>query len=265
MTAAGGDRGRVAFEPLEGLEREREIGRLAALPRSQPTRTPLLGRELEIPDGLSFVWTVPDVVERGVYLFPAEGDAPRIVDGGANVGLASLYWKSRWPACRVEAFEPDPAICGMLRRNLVAWGAGDVRVEEAALWSFAGELAFRGDGADGGRVVDRGEVATDRVAAVRLRDRLAEPVDLLKLDVEGAELELLRDCAEDLGRVRHVAVEVHSIVGRPQPFDEIVAILRRAGFRSTVEAARRETHPLFPPEPVGDLDGFVQVFARRAG
>ena len=253
----------VVFRPLEGIEREREIGRLAALPRRRPTRTPLLGPELEIPDGLSFVWTVPDVVERGVYRVPAGSDSPRVVDGGANVGLASLYWKSVWPACRIEAFEPDAAIAGMLRRNLEAWGAGDVRVTEAALWIADGELDFRGDGADGGRVVERTAAATDRVPAVRLRDRLGEPLDLLKLDVEGAELELLRDCAEALDRVRHVAVEVHSIVGSPQPLDEIVSILRRAGFRMTVEAARRETHPLFPPEAVGDLDGFVQVFARR--
>ena len=79
---------------------------------------------------------------------------PRILDCGANVGLASLYFKKRYPEARVTAFEADPAIADVLRGNLLRNGCPDVEVVEAAVWTEEGTVEFCREGADSGTIQD---------------------------------------------------------------------------------------------------------------
>ena len=67
--------------------------------------------------------------------------SPRILDCGANVGLASLFFKRRYPAARITAFEADPALFAILDANLRANGAADVEARHAALWTSTGTVA----------------------------------------------------------------------------------------------------------------------------
>jgi hypothetical protein len=69
------------------------------------------------------------------------------------------------------------------------------------------------------------------VRTVRLRDYLDQPIEFLKLDIEGAEVPVLLDCSDRLEQVEHLFVEYHSFIGLPQPLDCLISILRSAGFR----------------------------------
>jgi hypothetical protein len=80
-------------------------------------------------------------------------------------------------------------------------------------------------------VADNGGRPRAVVRAVRLADYLHGPIDLLKLDIEGAEAPVLLDCRDRLKQVDHVFVEYHSLIGQPQPLDVIVSVLRSSGFR----------------------------------
>jgi hypothetical protein len=75
-------------------------------------------------------------------------------------------------------------------------------------------------------------VGTPRqVACVRLRDVIAaHPVDLLKLDVEGAERDLLFDCADVLPQVGTMAIEVHEYDPVARRLPDILELLSGAGF-----------------------------------
>ena len=94
-------------------------------------------------------------------------------------------------------------------------------------------MQFQTEGADGGRVaIDSDKHNIKEVPAVRLQSYLENTiVDFLKIDIEGAELTVLNDCKKDLINVQRIFVECHSFVGSQQQIDEILTILKEAGFR----------------------------------
>ena len=56
-------------------------------------------------------------------------------------------------------------------------------------------------------------------------------IDFLKLDIEGAELEVLQDIAGELHRVKHLFIEYHSAIHEPQKLSQLLNVLEKAGFR----------------------------------
>jgi FkbM family methyltransferase len=208
-------------------------------PRYTPGRLRLLDMDLEYTDAQSLLPQWNDLFVRGTLRFTPVSPAPRVLDCGANVGLASLWLRRRFPSARITAFEADPALGEMLGRNLTANGASTVETIDAAVWSSAGRLAFRAEGADSGSV---DTIAADtpgrviEVPSVRLRDWIArEPIDLLKLDVEGAELEILEDCADVLGNVAAMHLEVHDFDQQRRLLPRCLLLIERAGFRYTLD------------------------------
>lgn len=209
------------------------------VPRFTPGRIRLMGYDLGYVDLLSVCPQWHDLFVRQALRFEEVNSAPRIIDGGANIGLASLYFKRLYPSARITAFEADPAIHAVLAGNLRRNGAGDVEAVHAALWTERGEIDFRCEGADSG-VVDslagslRGTVR--RVPAVRLRDILdKETVDLLKLDIEGAERAVLGDCGSSLRQVRTLCLDLHEFDPSARSTPEVLAVLTEAGFTYSLD------------------------------
>jgi FkbM family methyltransferase len=255
--------GRLLTEP-DYRRHVREERHLRGLPRRTPSEATLLGRRVRILDALSFLWQREEIFAREMYRFPCDHDAPFILDGGSNIGLAIIYFKQLYPRATVVGFEPDPKACAALRANLGAFGLGDVEVHSAALWKEAGALPFMPDDADGGRVVATDPERTScTVPAVRLRDHLDRPVDLLKLDIEGAETEVLLDCRDRLGNVRNLFVEYHSFADRPQTLPALTALLAEAGFRLHVHSVVTSPRPFVARELNSGMDLQLNLFAFR--
>jgi FkbM family methyltransferase len=257
----------------------REIARLSALPRYQPATTTLLGPEMELADAASFLGMYREIFVQESYAFPADTPRPFIIDGGANVGVSLLYFKTRYPGCEVVAFEPDPVIFQLLQRNVQRMGHDGVELHEKALWSSATTLPFLREGSDGGRVA---LVADDRerrfnehcfkawtpppaIQTVRLRDYLNRRVDLLKLDLEGAEDQVLLDCADALDRVERVFVEYHSLVSEPQRLHDVLRVLVEAGFRVQVhQVTPTSPRPFMSTYIRWGMDLQLNIFASRS-
>ena len=66
---------------------------------------------------------------------------------------------------------------------------------------------------------------------MRLRRYINDRVDLLKLDIEGAETDVLFDCADVLRLVKRIVIEYHSFAGEPQKLNRMLALLATAGYR----------------------------------
>lgn len=247
--------------------RFREIRRLRRWPRRTPTETTLLGPPLRLVDAGSFLHAYEEIAVREVYAFAPRRRPMRVIDCGANVGVSVAYWKRLDPGARVTAIEPDPAIFAALVENCRRLGHADVDTIEAAAWTSAGSARFWCEGGDSGRLVDAGGAADGEaqraVRTIRLRDRLNEPIDLLKLDVEGAEPEILADCADRLGEVDHLFVEVHAFAGKPQPLADVLAILKAANYRVELLPERRASRPFLETRTRAGMDLQVGVFARR--
>jgi FkbM family methyltransferase len=117
----------------------------------------------------------------------------RVLDLGGNVGLFGVYALARWPAATITSVEPDPENLPLLARCIEANAATDRwTVIAACAASQPGTVAFSGGRFADSAVALDGEVVTDHVVAVDAFDLFTE-ADLAKIDIEGAEWDLLLD------------------------------------------------------------------------
>jgi FkbM family methyltransferase len=203
--------------------------------RYSPGVLDVMGYRLHYVDLLTVAPQWKDTFVDELHAFETTLDAPRILDCGANVGVVTLYLKRRYPGARITAFEADPTIATTLSRNIDENHLSDVDVVAAAVWDSAGETTFVAEGADSGGVArDYRGTARKRITVptVRLRDVLAreQRVDLLKLDVEGAEHRVLQDCESELSKVQAIAVELHDFDIQERKSPTTLELLTRAGF-----------------------------------
>lgn len=204
------------------------------VPRYTPGRIRLMGYDLGYTDLLTTCPQWEDLFVRQTLRFETGIAAPRILDCGANIGLATLYFKRAHPRARITAFEADPSIYPVMVENLRRNGAADVETVQAAVWNKTGEIEFHSEGADSGAIATRAHResgATRPVPSRRLRDVLDdEPVDLLKLDIEGAEGAVLDDCRGALGNVRALALDLHEFDPAHRQTGDVFRLLTNAGF-----------------------------------
>ncbi|HEX7303731.1 FkbM family methyltransferase [Lentzea sp.] len=209
-----------------------------------------------------------------------------VLDIGANIGLFSLWTARSLPDCRVVAFEPAPDAYAALVANVedlglpvtcLPWAVGaesgpatmtvypaasvfsslhaDPDTDRSAMRA-AIDVAVDGDGTD---IAE--QVAADRVRGAidvpvevrRLSDAFDElalgHVDLVKLDAEGAELDILGALRpEHLARIGNVLVEVHATSDRRA----LVDLLENAGFTCRLIDV-----------PALEGTGFVNLYAFR--
>jgi FkbM family methyltransferase len=261
---------------LQMLVKDREYRRLCGVlsryepvPPRRETQVKVAGWDLLVPDVPSLLSAYRAIFRDRVYDFVPRNDPPRILDCGANIGLSVLYFKRRFPKARITAFEADPAIFKYLDRNLRTNGAADVDLVNKAVWSSETTLTFAPDGADAGRIDaarNDNAAASLHVPAVRLRPWLQQgPVDFLKMDIEGAEVQVILDCADLLGVVDNMYIEYHAMVGRPQRLGEMLQACERAGFRVYLDSSSRLPAPFrdggVPMYSGMDLQ--LHVFCRR--
>ncbi len=246
---------------------DQELHRIQASPRYQPLTTELLGARIEIVDGLSFYYSYREIFGQGIYGFLNTAHDPVIIDGGSNIGLSIAWFKQQFPTSRITAFEADPRVFDVLQRNMHSLGHDDVELVNKALWNHEGDLEFAVEGADGGRKstgsLEPGYREIVRVPATRLVPWLAKPVDMLKLDIEGAEHCVLLDCADQLGQVSNIFVEYHSFAGQQQSLDEILHVLITAGFRIQVHTQFCSPQPLIRRRTQLGMDLQLNIFGYR--
>ncbi|HET6958439.1 MAG TPA: FkbM family methyltransferase [Vicinamibacterales bacterium] len=223
-------------------------------PRFTPGQIKLMDLDVHYADLLTLCPQWDDIFVKRALEFATSSPAPRILDCGANVGLASLFFRRAYPTARITAFEADPALFAVLEANLRANGASGVSARHAAVWTSSGTLTFQCEGADSGMIgslpgaVD-GSPAV--VPSLRLRDVLEEEaVDLLKLDIEGAEALVLEDCEPALHRVKALVMDLHEFDASDRQVPRVLALLTRSGFVYSIE----EFVPLTWREPKAGAD-----------
>lgn len=248
------------YRTLAGLE-----ARLGRRPRYSPFRVRADRWTLEGPDAASFLASWREIVVDGRYDFPWTGPPPRILDLGANVGLSVLHFLAMHPGAEVLAVEADPVVFGYLEKNLAANGGSSVERVQRAAWSRGGRVAFRSEGADAGRVAGAGPApASGRlldVEALDLPALLAErSFDMIKMDIEGAETEVVPACWEGLRAARFVAVEYHSSVAHPQALGRLLQVLEDCGFRVHAQSVNPSPRPFLEVRTEAGFDMQVNLF-----
>ena len=221
------------------------------------------GYSVRYQDLLSLYMEYKDIWHQGIYHFDSESAAPRVIDGGGYIGMSVLYTKHVHPQARVTCFEPDPEIHAILRRNVEANRLSDVELIEAGLAEASGSASFVPDGADGGRIVD--DEGAKSVRTVPLSEHLDEPVDFMKLNIEGFELPVLEEAGERLRNVRQLVIEYHGWPDSPQRLGPLLSLLDAQGFRYLVNHFDYATNgAVRPPFSLArDTRWFALVYGKR--
>jgi len=163
--------------------------------------------------------TFEQIFLKGEYDFHTKSPPQVIVDAGAHIGFAAVYFANRFPDARIFAIEPEAKNFEMLRKNVAPYP--NVIAIHAALWDREGDLGVidRGTGTWGFMTRERAD-GDNRTAAFRhtihattveaiMRDHHLDSIDILKIDIEGAEKEVFADSSAWLGKVRSLIVELH--------------------------------------------------------
>ena len=186
------------------------------------------GVSMRYPDRLVWANQFVEIFGDDCYRVATLGGDPIVIDGGANIGTFSCWVKWLRPRARIVAVEPCAANLPLLHENIGGLPGPPVRVIEAGLGDGAvGSVALAGDFSDSMRTVDGG---TETVSVVSLADLIGGHVDLLKLDIEGAELAALLSAGVGLQRVRRAVIEYHEYPNRGLRLSTLVSVLETHGF-----------------------------------
>jgi len=182
------------------------------------------------------------------YHFECERPDPVIIDLGANIGFATLYFKLRFPGATIEAYEANPHVARLLRANISANHLANVTVHEEAVSDQEGELTFHISDDPGTLLgslrAERGGGSAFSVKATRLSTRMArmERVDAVKMDIEGAEWAVLADLQDSglLARPKRYLIEYHHQIDRERPrLSAFLEPFEKAGYRYHITARAR--------------------------
>lgn len=127
----------------------------------------------------------------GEYDVPYRAASPVIIDIGANVGSFALWAIERWPGCHVHCFEPLPDNFELLQRNL-RHATGRVTLNKIAIGDESLTRMFLGRNNCGeASLYDVGEQTDISVEVVTRSPAILPPAQIIKIDAEGAEVDIL--------------------------------------------------------------------------
>jgi FkbM family methyltransferase len=211
-------------------------GWFAVLQRGQPDRESIFDWDVSIGNYSDFVFLFEEIFIAECYRTPIAKRAPIIIDAGANIGLATLYFKRNFPDAFISCIEPEPNAYARLEDNVRRNKLTRVVLYNKALGRRPGILDFRWSSSRLASPIAGRDSAVSESTAVEvipLSSLVKGPIDLLKLDVEGAETEVIKDLVETrgIGQIGILLLEYHHHVQRDDDnLSEVLALLESAGF-----------------------------------
>lgn len=203
---------------------------------------------IEVADVASFLSTYKEIfinrIYQGGYL-ASEGST--ILDFGANIGLSAMYFAEKNPQAKIEAYEPDPLLFDILKRNIKNNHYENVNLHNLAVWKNDGILDFYAEGGDGG-FIDHKHIKEDKtipIQAIAVEKILSqhEHISFLKMDIEGAEKEIFYNMQPYLKKVDYIFIEYHSRQNEKHNLGQIVSALEKNGFLLHIEPVCSRKQP----------------------
>ena len=162
-----------------------------------------------------------------------------IIDAGANIGLATIYFHQYFPSAKFYCIEPNKGNVQQLKKNL-NFSNIEAQIFRRGLWNKKVRLyldkSFR-DGKEWSYAVTEEFGNTEYFDAIELNsfvsDNLIKTIDLLKIDVEGSEFKIFSPQSDlsFLNITKSIAIEIHSDAGEES---KIIDILKDNGFEMKI-------------------------------
>ena len=196
------------------------------------------------------------------YWFETSADYPVIIDCGTHFGLSLYYFKQLYAHAKIIAFEPNPQLYEMAEMNIALNNWTNIDLMPYAIGSTNGDRRFHipiNGSTMAGSLLKRMntfgfKLETIDVLSVRLSEIMNGPVDFLKMDIEGAELEVLEDIEDNLSSIQHIFCEFHQGGGvESKDLVTIMKLLDRSGFEVRINVSPNY-HSLSEHKPLSSLD-----------
>ncbi len=152
------------------------------------------------------------------YKFETNNKTPFILDCGANMGLATIYFKWKYPQSNIIAFEPDKEIFELLKENIEFNKITGVTLVNAALLDRTGKVEFYSSvesswNSGVGSISSKQEENRKKIEVncVRLSDYVDQNVDFIKMDIEGSEDFVIKDLmiSRKFNLIQEFIIEYH--------------------------------------------------------
>lgn len=199
------------------------------------------------------------------YYFETEASTPYIIDAGAHIGLATLYFKKLYPGAKIIAIEPHPRNFELLKKNVSENNLTDVTLINAALASESGYKQLHADTEfewhSTVSIFPGAWNATQNtkpflVQAEPLKKFLTQKVDLLKMDIEGAEIEVLQAARKQLPQIKKIICEYHPNSRQQLHLEESLKFFKETGFSYEIYQDGKTVEPK-------QADGLVLIEAEQ--
>jgi FkbM family methyltransferase len=184
----------------------------------------------------SLVYLFEEVFIQKVYKFSSNKKNPYVFDVGANIGLATLFFKLQHPEAKIVCFEADEQTAVLLRKNTIEQNHKDIEIHQVGLWSSEGEKHFYVNQSCIG-ALNQGFMATDRSKSIIIQTKLLskyidQPIQFFKMDVEGAENEIFIDLEKQskFSLIESFAIEAHLLNLAENRLSYILDVLQKFGF-----------------------------------
>jgi FkbM family methyltransferase len=183
-----------------------------------------------------------EIFSENCYYIELEKEDPVIVDAGAHIGMATLYYKMLFPQSRIIAFEPVPYNFNILEKNIHENQLENVELFQVVVAPKSGVLRIQepiGEGAwrSGAGIIPKGWKGIQdnqeiKVEAVGIQEILHDKIDIFKMDIEGMEYEVIRNAGPLIRNVKNWIIEVHP--RKDHRIEEIQKTLVQNGFKIEV-------------------------------
>ena len=251
------------FNTRQSREFLRLLLKYSKLPRYKHADIKFLDYTITVVDFATFISQYREIFLELLYKFEASNNQPVIYDCGANIGVSCLYFKSLYPDARIIALEADPEIAKILQNNISKNNLSNVEVINKAVWTKNSTIEFGVESSDAGSIyLDSNKIS---VNSLRLKDMIQkeDKIDMLKIDIEGAENVVIPDCKEVLDKVENLFLEYHSWKGKNQNLDVIIKILADTGFRYYINTACSRETPFINKAQNRNSDLQLNIYAYR--
>jgi len=213
-----------------------------------------LGLKVLFENSNSIAFMLMELFGMNVYYFKSASNSPVIIDLGANIGDSVLYFKWLYPKSIIYAFEPLPIAYNMLVNNVKLNNFKNVSTYNVGLGIKKQKLDFYSDQEGTSRISSintesshKISVQVNKLSSYKEITKLKR-IDLIKIDVEGAELSILGDIKSILYKTEKVIMEYHLTEKvSDNSFDKIINILKEAKLKPTFTGYYRNSQNLGNP------------------
>lgn len=221
--------------------------------------------KFRVADMKSFVWQYQEIFLHKFYAFNTTSKHPVIYDCGANIGTSVLFFAKNYPKAKIIAFEASPYIFGILKTNIENNNVTNAILHQNAVWTKNEELEFSDEGGDSGSIHSIANTKKVKVKAIDFLEVLnkEDKIDMLKMDIEGAENDVIPHIAPALHKIDNMFIEYHSFNNGEQRLDEILTLLRQNKFRYYIRHVNNRKSPLIDRAKDKDMDMQLNIFAYK--